>query len=564
MDRREAIRTALGEEAPDLVLKHARLVDVLTGTVYPADVAIRDGVIAGVGDYSGPAEVDLGGRYLAPGLINAHCHVESSMALPRAYCPEELRWGVTTLITDPHEIANVCGGEGLRFLLDESEGLPINYYVQLPSCVPATRFEHAGAVLSARELAPFLKEERVLGLGELMDYPGVAACDPAVLEKLDLFAGRIVDGHAPGLTGKGLQAYAAAGVRTDHESTTWEEARDKLRAGIAVLVREGSASKNLTAILTGALREGVSTREMAFCSDDKHLADIRREGTIRHNLRLAVALGMGPVEAVAMGSLNAARIFRLPNLGAIAPGYRADLVVFEDLRDFAVSAVYKDGRPVDADALAADSGRQPGVGPVFRSVRPAPLTAAALALPDRAVQPVIEILPGQILTRRGEVRREDIPSELAAGTLRKIAVVERHHATGHVGVGLLRGYGLRHGAVGTTVAHDSHNLILVGDNDRDLLTAAGELTRVQGGYTLVRDGSVLGTLPLPAAGLMSTLPAGTLTGELEKLLTLAREAGVADGIDPFVTLSFLALPVLPELRLTDLGLFDVTAFRLVD
>ena len=219
---------------------------------------------------------------------------------------------------------------------------------------------------------------------------------------------------------------------------------------------------------------------------------------------------------------------------------------------------------MDTDALAADSGWQPGVGPVFRSVRPAPLTAAALALPDRAVQPVIEILPGQILTRRGEVRREDIPSELAAGTLRKIAVVERHHATGHVGVGLLRGYGLRHGAVGTTVAHDSHNLILVGDNDRDLLTAAGELTRVQGGYTLVRDGRVLGTLPLPAAGLMSTLPAGTLTGELEKLLTLAREAGVADGIDPFVTLSFLALPVLPELRLTDLGLFDVTAFRLVD
>ncbi len=565
MDRKQAVRTALGMEEPDLVLKNARIVDVLGGGIYWGDVAIRDGVIAGIGEYSAARTEDLGGRYLAPGLINAHCHVESSMATPQVYAMEELRWGVTTLVTDPHEIANVAGEEGIRFMLDASAGLPVNYYVQVPSCVPSTPFEHAGAVLTADRLKPFLEEPRVLGLGEMMNYPGVTACDPEVLGKLELFSGRVIDGHAPGSSGKGLQAYRAAGILTDHESTSYAEALEKLRAGMAVLVREGSASKNLRDILTGVLRDRVCTRNMAFCTDDKHLADIRREGTIRQNLRLAVSLGMNPVEAVQMATVNAARIYRLESLGAVAVGYKADLVVFEDLEQFPVWAVYKDGARVGLEGSLPGSGSlDRAEDRVFHSVHVAPLDEASFALPPREQYPVIRILPGQIVTQRGTVAAGALARELASGRLRKIAVVERHHATGHVGVGLVEGYGLGHGAVGTTVAHDSHNMILVGDNDGDLLAAAKELARVQGGYTIVEDGKVLGTLPLPVAGLMSLLPAGELIPALEQMLALARAQGVREGIDPFITLSFLALPVIPELRLTDLGMFDVDAFALME
>ena len=350
MDRKQAILTALGQSQPDLVLKNAKIIDVLGGGVYEGDVAIRDGFIAGIGSYDAPQAVDLQGRYLAPGFINAHCHVESTMVLPEVYCREELRWGVTTVITDPHEIANVAGEDGIRFMLEASKGLPVNYYIQAPSCVPATPFEHAGAVLTAEKLEGFLHTPRVLGLGEMMNYPGVAGCDPEVLDKLERFSGTVIDGHAPGISGNGLQAYAAAGILTDHESICYAEALEKLRAGIAVLVREGSASKNLKDILAGVLRDRICTQNMAFCTDDKHLADVRREGTIRYNIKLAVELGMDPVEAIRMATINAARIYRLERLGAVAVGYRADLAVLDDLEGFTVHAVYKDGKPVDLDA----------------------------------------------------------------------------------------------------------------------------------------------------------------------------------------------------------------------
>ena len=565
MDLLRNIKTALGELRAELVLRNARVINVLTGEIVRADVAVTDGTIVGVGRYeAGRETVDLNGRYLAPGFINAHCHVESSMVTPWQYCREELRHGVTTLITDPHEIANVAGMEGVRYMLDASEDVPVNYYVQLPSCVPATGFEHAGAVLTAEKLLELKRHPRVLGLGEMMNYPGVIGCDSNVLAKLDAFSDRIIDGHAPGVTGNGLQAYAAAGIQTDHESVTWEEAREKLRAGMAVLIREGSASRNLTELVRGLLRDGVDTSNMAFCTDDKHLADIRREGTIRHNMCMAVALGMAPVTAIQLGTRNAARIYGVKGLGAVAPGCRADMVVLEDLRDFTVHEVYKDGVcVVRAGEVLTKETPVPAGDRICHSVHLAPLGQRDLSLPDRGIQPVIALQPGQITTGHESVETGAVEREMAAGALRKIAVLERHHATGHVGVGLISGYGLTHGAVATTVAHDSHNLIVVGDNDDDMRAAIRKIETMEGGYCLTMDGEVVGALPLPVAGLMSDRPADEFIPLLEKLLERARAMGVAPGIDPFTTLSFVALPVIPALRLTDAGMFDVDRFSFV-
>ena len=555
------IQTALGETRPDLVLQNGKVINVFTGEIISADIAITRGVISGVGKYSGKSNIDLDGKYVAPGFINAHCHVESSMVTPPAYCIEELKWGVTTLITDPHEITNVAGGEGVLFMLDSSENMPMNYYVQLPSCVPATPFEHAGADFTAEKMAPFLSHPRVLGLGEMMNYPGVSGRDPEVMAKLELFDGRVVDGHAPGITGNGLQAYVAAGIHTDHESVTYEEALEKLRAGMAVLVREGSACKNLRDILTGVIENKIDTTNMAFCTDDKHLSDIQREGTILHNIKLAIELGMRPVAAIQMATINAARIYGLRDVGAIAPGYRADLVILNDLKELTVDEVYKDGKAYTEHATPR-KGITAGAG-ILHTVNPAPLEETGFALPGREEYPVIQIIPGQIATKKSTVSAQDVGERIASGALRKIAVVERHHATGMIGVGLISGYGLTHGAVATTVAHDSHNLIVVGDNDADMVAAVRELERVQGGYTIVADGNVKGTLALPVGGLMSSDPAKTLIKNLDRMLELARQAGVREGIDPFITLSFMALPVIPEIRITDMGVFDVTKFEFV-
>ena len=561
---------ALGKEPADLLLKNGRVVDVLTETIYEADVALAGGLIACVlppgASCKARRVLDMAGAYLAPGLINAHCHVESSMAAPESYCAEELRWGVTTLITDPHEIANVAGAAGVRYMLRAGRRMPLNYYVELPSCVPATPWEHSGCVMDVRSIAELMDEPGVLGLGEMMNVPGVLQNDAEVLAKLRLFwnARRIIDGHAPLVTGRELQAYAASGIATDHEVVSWEEAKEKLRAGIAVLVREGSASKNLRAILQGAVSEGVSLRNFAFCTDDKHLADIRREGTIRHCVRLAVELGVPPAAAVAMGSFNAAQIYGLRRLGAIAPGWQADIVAFKDLLDFEPLHVFHKGE----DARAACAATEPLTPPaeLRGSVRPAPFSAADFSfskfLQDKAY-PVIKMQAGNICTGRGSVMGGEIAPALAKGELHLIAVLERHHATGNLGLGLLQGYGLRDGAAATTVAHDSHNLIVIGTNPQDMELAAKELLRVQGGYTLVQNGGVVGTVPLNICGLMSSAPTDSLIKSLEQIAASAHAQGVPAAIDPFVSLSFMALPVIPSLRITDMGMFDVDKFQFV-
>lgn len=564
-DRIRAV--ALGEAPADVLFTNGRIVDVLTENILEANVAVADGVIAGVGDYSKAHRVvDLQGAYLAPGLINAHCHVESSMATPEHYCAEELRWGVTTLITDPHEIANVAGAEGIRYMLAAGGQMPINYYVELPSCVPATPFEHAGCVMDAAAMAPLLELPGVLGMGEMMNVPGVIHSDPQVLAKLQLFlqAGRIIDGHAPCVGGRELQAYVASGIDTDHESISWAEAKEKLQAGLAVLVRQGSASRNLTAILQGVLADGVDVSNLAFCTDDKHLAEIRREGTIRNCVKMAVELGMNPVRALRLASINAARIYGLRRLGAIAPGWQADLVVFDNLQDLRPLQVYHKG--VDAWAACEQITPVEPAPSLKGSVRPAVFSAASFDPSHFAAEkeyPVIEMLEGEIFTERSSILGAEVPAALARGELYLIAVLERHHGTGLLGLGLLRGYGLQNGAAATTVAHDSHNLIVIGTNAQSMAVAAEELVRVQGGYTLVREQQVVGTVPLNICGLMSSAPAEQLIVSLSQIEQQAHEQGVPAGIDPFISLSFMALPVIPRLRITDMGMFDVEKFQFV-
>lgn len=567
-DRIRAV--ALGNDPADLLLQNGRVVDVLTETIYEADVAIADGKIAGIGprgSYSKAKRVlDVQGAYLAPGLINGHCHVESSMAAPESYVREELRWGTTTLITDPHEIANVAGAEGIRYMLKAGGQMPINYYVELPSCVPATPFEHAGCVMDAAAMAEMMHDEGVLGMGEMMNVPGVLYNDAEVHKKLDLFHSekRVVDGHAPAVTGKELQAYAASGIDTDHEVMSWAEALEKLRAGLGVLVRQGSAAHNLESIIKGVLASGIDVQNLAFCTDDKHLADMRKEGTIRYCVKLAVALGMSPVRALRIASINAAKLFGLRHVGAIAPGYDADIVVFNNLEDLEPLHVFWHGR--DAWAEAAGIAPVDPAASLKGSVRPAAFSEETFAVSHFEAgkeYPVIRMVPGDVYTERESIMGEDVAAELAAGELYLIAVLERHHGTGNVGLGLLRGYGLQRGAAATTVAHDSHNLIVIGTSPRDMLVAANELVRVQGGYILVHEGQVVGTVPLNICGLMSSAPTEELIASLDEIAALAHAQGVPANIDPFISLSFMALPVIPRLKITDMGMFDVDRFEFV-
>lgn len=557
---------ALGQIPADLILKNCQIVDVFSGTIYRSNIAIVDGYIAGIGDYEKAAEIiDVKGAYVTPGLINAHCHVESSMATPEAYCQEELRWGVTTLVTDPHEIANVAGIEGIKYMLQAGKNTPINYYVQLPSCVPATPFEHAGCILNAQELTELTEDEQVLGLGEVMNVPGVLMQEQDLTDKLDLFKHKnaVIDGHAPSVSGMPLQAYIASGIQTDHESTSWQEAKEKLRNGLAILIREGSASKNLTAIVKGLLQENIHSSNLAFCTDDKHLADIKAEGTIRHCIKKAVALGMEPITAIQIATYYAAKFYNLKHLGAIAPGKQADIVVFNNLQDFIPQLVLAKGKIITQLNNAA-----PVTPPqnLLHSINPAPFTLADFSA-DKFFEdkqyPVIEMIPGEILTECSYITGDKIKTALKANELCLIAVIERHHRTGNIGLGLIKGYGIKNGAAATTVAHDSHNMIIIGTSPEAMFTAATELLNSSGGYTLVENTTVLRTLPLPICGLMSDKPADKLIKELEEIKCLAHQQGVQPAIDPFISLSFMALPVIPKIRITDMGMFDTVNFKFI-
>ncbi len=557
------IEAAAGRKKAKLVFKNAQVVNVFTKQVEQADVAVEACVIAGVGQYSGEEEVDCTGLYLCPGFVDAHIHVESTMAVPYEFARAVATSGTTTVVADPHEIVNVCGAPAVEWLLKASEALPVDIYWMMPSSVPATPFETNGAPFTAQEMAPFAQMgPRVAGLGEVMCYPDVVAGTGEIYGKLALFAHKHIDGHAPGLSGKALAAYAAAGIETEHECTSFAEAKEKLAAGLAILVREGSAAKNLTAIVEGLLKEGLPTDRFLFCTDDKHLDDIAREGHIRWNVHQAVQLGMPVVDAICMASYNAARVYGLKGVGAIAPGYRADIVLLDDWKQVHVHAVYKDGVPVEQKIAAAR--RVPAPAALTHTMLFAPVTPQQLALPVQGKAHVIEMVPYQIVTRHAV---EPVPSENGLfrpnKTYSKLCVIERHGRGGNIAVCPLKGYGITGGAIATSVAHDSHNIIAAGDNDGDIALAVNHLQKTGGGYALAAGGRILGALALPVGGLMSEAPWEQTRDETNAILKQAAKMGIPYHVDPFISLSFMALPVIPSLRLTDRGLFDVDTFAFV-
>ncbi len=562
----EVIRRARGKEKVDLLLKNGQVVNVFTGEVLKADVAIADSLIVGVGEgYEARETIDLAGRVVCPGFIDGHLHIESTMLTPYQFARAVVPRGTTAVVCDPHEIANVLGLDGIRYMLDASEGLPLTVFAMASSCVPATHLETAGASLSADDLATLLDHPRVLGLAEMMNYPGVLFGIPDVLAKLEMARARgvPVDGHSPGLSGLDLQAYVAAGVRSDHECTQLEEAREKLRAGMYLLIREGTTERNLTELLPVVTPE--NARRCLLVSDDRHPDDLMDKGHMDYSIRLAVREGLNPVTAVQMVTLNAAERFRLWDRGAVAPGYRADLVILDDLEHLNVEQVFSGGQLVaeDGQMLAAAPPLRPGSGRASVNVDWEGVSFAIPADGERAR--VIGVVEGQIVTQALElpVKREngqavaDVERDLL-----KLAVVERHNATGNVGLGFVKGMGLRRGALASTVAHDSHNLIVVGTNDADMAAAARVVAEMGGGLAAVAGGQVVGQLPLPVAGLMSEEPLETVRRNMDNLLAVAHRLG-SPLHNPFMTLSFLALPVIPTLKLTDKGLVDVNKFDFV-
>lgn len=562
MRQSELIRAAY-EGKNTLVIKNANVVNVFTDEIVRADVAVYEDVIIGVGSYSGENEIDAGGAYLAPGFIDAHVHIESSMVIPSSFMKVIMPHGTTTVIADPHEIANVAGAAGIRAMYKLTDELPLRVLFMLPSCVPATPFEHSGAKLVAEDMEQFMHKSRILGLGEVMDANSVINCSQEMLDKLRLFDKRPIDGHAPMLEGMGLNAYRVAGAFSDHECSTYEEVKQKLATGMNILLRIGSAANNMDGVLRRIAEEKLPTRNMMFCTDDKHIEDIRREGHINANARMAVAAGINPIDAIKMASYNAARAYGIRGVGAIAPGYKADMVLLEDLKDFKVKRVIsRFGRPYTGEEQIPSPILPPQV---FNSVRLPEISKYDLALRCHVSAPVIKMIPHQLVTELvyRDVERDENGCFIPSEGMVKLAVIERHHATGSMAVGILEGLGIKHGAVASTVAHDSHNLVVAGDNDEDMLMAIESLRDCGGGYSVVSRGVVLARLPLPIAGLMTAAPVNDVLEIQQALLDALYSLGAKRDSDPLIALSFMALPVIPAVKLTDEGLFDAVNFKFI-
>lgn len=562
MNFKKLISVARGEIPADLVLKNARIINTFIGEVEQGNVAICGDRIAGVGDYERAREsIDLHGDYLAPGLINGHTHIESSMLHPVRYAQAVVPRGTLTVVTDLHEIANVCGIEGIKFVTGWAQKLPLDMLLMIPSCVPATALETSGARINADDVKKLLAYPGVIGLGEVMNFPGVVSGDEEVLAKIIAAEGRVIDGHAPGLGGKDLNAYMAAGILSDHESTTLEEGKEKLKRGMYLMIREGSSEKNLSTLLP--LVTDNTCKRCFFVVDDRGCADLLCEGDIDAVVRKAINQGLEPVRALQMATINPAEYFRLHDRGGIAPGYLADLITISDLSKLEIDRVFykgklvaKQGKPLFAlPQLKADSYQM-----MAKSVRVKPLTTESLKLTAKGeTYAVIEIVPGQIITRKRiekiKVVDETIVPDPGEDIL-KLVVVERHKASGNIGVGLVKGFGLRRGALASSVAHDSHNIIAVGTDDSDILRAIEEIVKMQGGLVACANHEIVASLPLPIAGLLSPEPLGEVVAQFEKLGKAAAGLGNLPPA-PFSILSFLALPVIPELRLTDLGLVSL-------
>ncbi|MFR5601756.1 MAG: adenine deaminase [Lachnospiraceae bacterium] len=570
------IDCAAGRKKAQLVLKHASVVNVFTNTLEQQDIAIDHGYIVGLGEYQGVQEVDLAGRIVCPGFLDGHIHLESSMVAPGEFAKAVLPHGTTAVITDPHEIANVAGCQGIDFMLEATKNLGLDVYIMLPSCVPATELDEAGAVLEADDLKTYYQNGRILGLAEMMNSYGTVRADSGILEKIDdaQMAGGVVDGHAPLLSGKDLNAYVLAGVQSDHECSQYEEALEKIKRGQWIMVRQGTAAKNLEALLP-LFQEPFYQRCM-LATDDKHPGDLRRGGHMDFIIREAVKGGADPFHAIRMATLHTAEYFGLKDRGAVAPGYLADLVVLSDLASFQVEQVYKAGiLTVEEGKLLPEIQKEFG-NPwtkrwprVTNSFYMDPITEDDLSLTGEAgmSQRVIRLTPGELLTVE-EIVPWSQQDGLAPGVdlehdIVKMAVLERHGKSGNIGLGYLKGYGLKEGAVASSVAHDSHNLILVGTNDADMILAGNRVRELNGGLVVVKQGKILGELPLPIAGLMSLQTVERTDEVLERLKEFLYQMGVPREIDPFMTLSFASLPVIPAIRLNTYGVVDVGRQRIM-
>lgn len=559
------LSVARGEQPAELLFKNARVVNVFSGEIHPADVAVDDGRVIGFGECDARRVIDLGGAYLAPSLIDGHFHVESTMLTIPEFTRAVVPKGTGSMVIDPHEYANVLGLDGIHYVLESSKNLPIDFFIMLPSCVPATPLETAGSRITADDLALMIKDSRVAGVAELMNYPGVFLGHESELAKIQAGEGKAIDGHAPGLRGRNLNAYVLAGVRSDHESTELEEAREKLRLGMHLLIREGSTERNLETLIP--LVTPANAANCSFATDDKLAGDLVSEGHIDHAVRKAIRLGVPDVTAIQMATINTARHYRLKNLGAIAPRYWADFVVFEDFENFVIRQTYKKG------LLVAENGKYLGPKPETLLHPRSTMNLSYSAPKDFQVAArgggkikVIEIVPCQIVTKRTvaqpKVEAGRIVSDVERDIL-KLVVVERHQATGNVGVGFVRGFNLKQGALGSTVAHDAHNVIVVGTTDEDILAAIQALEKMRGGQVAVANGEVLAALRLPIAGLVSDQPLETVIRDVAALNAAAARLGCE--LDaPFMSLSFLSLSPIPELKLTDQGLVDAVHLKIID
>lgn len=560
------ISVARGDSPADLLLTNARIINVFNGEIEPGNVAIWGGHIAGIGDYHQATEVvNLGGRYLAPGFIDGHSHLESSMLDVSQYASAVVPRGTLAVVTDLHEIANVCGVEGMRYVIDSARRSPLELFLMAPSCVPATNLETSGASLDAGDLRQVLKWKTCIGLGEMMNFPGVIGGDNGVLSKITQVEGKVADGHAPSVSGYNLNAYIAAGIHSDHESVSLDEAREKLRRGMHVMIREGSSEKNLDALLP--LVTDKTYKRCLFVVDDRSCVDLLKDGDIDAVVRRAINRGLDPVHAIQLATINPAEYFKIDRLGAIAPGYLANLIVLDDLKQLQVDMVFHHGKMVAKQGKPLFSTTKTGRQKLTSTVNIKPFTVESLKLLARGeTRPVIEIVPGQIITRkkieRVKIQDGAVLPDVSRDIL-KLVVVERHKATGNIGRGLVTGFGLKQGALASSIAHDSHNIVAVGTNDEDIYAAIKEIERLHGGLVAVANGRVLASLALPIAGLLSDEPLAEVVQKLSGLERVAAQLGCKLP-SPFSTLSFVALPVIPEIRLTDLGLVDVNEFRLIE
>ncbi|MBN2287012.1 MAG: adenine deaminase [Tissierellales bacterium] len=544
------------------------MINVFSHKIVECDIAIDSGKIIGLGDYEAMTEIDLKGQYVAPGLIDSHEHMESSLVTPEQLARVVVPKGTTTIIADPHEIANVCGLEGINFMIEATRNIPLNVFFMLPSCVPSTSYEHSGATLKAEDLKTLIDEKIVLGLGELMDYPNVILGNDQIIDKILLADRKIIDGHSPLLTGKDLNAYVINGIKTDHECTNLKEMEEKLALGMYIAIREGSAARDLENLIQGVNPQ--TERRVTFCTDDKHPGEILEEGHINHNVRKAIAMGINPISAIKMATLNTAECYQLRDIGAIAPGYDADLIVIGDLDKLEILQVYKKGKLVAENGKALFEVEKPDISKVRDTVTVRRITKDDLQIKLKTdIAKVIRINPMSLHTEL-VIRKVSLDFEGRFITNKyidivKMAVIERHGKSGTIGLGLVENFKLKGGAIGTTIAHDSHNLIVLGDNDEDMLQVIEKIVAMKGGIAVASEGIVREFLSLPVAGLMSDETMEKVAEKISAIISFIQEKlGVSRNMDPLMTLSFLALPVIPEVKLTDMGLFDVNHLRFLE